>query len=162
MSAPVSCTTSATEPSSRAHMAGTAPRCYGFPEKAPGPTVITEYTLWILSIRRLSTRCAKRCSLERESLNETARTSAESRKPVTLDQQSVGRLSRMDALQMQAMAVASDRRRQVRLQQIEAALGRIEEGEFGYCVVCGYEIEEGRLKNDPAMPSCITCASAGS
>jgi DnaK suppressor protein len=99
---------------------------------------------------------------ERESLNETARTSAESRKPVTLDQQSVGRLSRMDALQMQAMAVASDRRRQVRLQQIEAALGRIEEREFGYCVVCGYEIEEGRLKNDPAMPSCITCASARS
>ena len=97
---------------------------------------------------------------ERDSLNETAKSSAESRKPVTLDQQSVGRLSRMDALQMQAMAVASDRRRQVRLQQIEAAFERIEEGEFGCCVVCGYEIEAGRLKNDPATPSCITCASA--
>ena len=97
---------------------------------------------------------------ERKSLVETAKTSAESRKPVTLDQQSVGRLSRMDALQMQSMAVASDRRRQVRLQRIEAALGRIEDGEFGYCVICGYEIEEGRLKNDPASPSCITCASA--
>tara|TARA_B100000029_G_scaffold250844_1_gene247902 strand:+ start:917 stop:1267 length:351 start_codon:yes stop_codon:yes gene_type:complete len=97
---------------------------------------------------------------ERDSLKETGKTSAESRKPVALDQQSVGRLSRMDALQMQAMAVASDKRRQVRLQQIEAALGRIEEGEFGFCVVCGYEIEEGRLKNDPATPRCIACASA--
>ncbi len=97
---------------------------------------------------------------ERDSLKVTGETSADSRKPVILDQQSVGRLSRMDALQMQAMAVASDKRRRVRLQQIEAALGRIEEGEFGYCVVCGYEIEMGRLKNNPAMPRCIDCASA--
>ena len=96
---------------------------------------------------------------ERESLKETVETSADSRKPVTLDQQSIGRLSRMDALQMQAMAVASDKRRRIRLQQIELALGRIEEGEFGYCVVCGYEIENGRLKNDPATPRCIDCAS---
>lgn len=97
---------------------------------------------------------------EREALTETARTSEESRKPVTLDQQSVGRLSRMDAMQMQAMAVASDQRRRVRLQQIEAALTRIEEGEFGYCVVCGDDIEAPRLKMDPATPTCIGCASA--
>jgi DnaK suppressor protein len=97
---------------------------------------------------------------ERNSLKETAETSADSRKPVILDQQSIGRLSRMDALQMQAMAVASDKRRRVRLQQIDAALGRIEEGEFGSCVVCGYEIEIGRLKNDPATPRCIDCASS--
>ena len=97
---------------------------------------------------------------EREVLDETGRTSEESRRPVTLDQQSVGRLSRMDAMQMQAMAVASDKRRRIRLQQIEAALKRIEEGEFGYCVVCGDEIEAGRLTMDPATPSCIGCASA--
>tara|TARA_Y100001960_G_scaffold324229_1_gene404219 strand:+ start:453 stop:803 length:351 start_codon:yes stop_codon:yes gene_type:complete len=95
---------------------------------------------------------------ERDSLRKTGETSADSRKPVMLDQQSIGRLSRMDALQMQAMAVASNKRRQVRLQQIEAALWRIEDGEFGFCVICGYEIEEGRLKNDPATPRCIDCA----
>jgi len=82
------------------------------------------------------------------------------RRPVTLDQQSVGRLSRMDALQEQAMQLETERRRQGALLRIEAALARIEDGEFGYCASCGDEIAAGRLKQDPAVVTCLSCARA--
>ncbi|GAW33573.1 RNA polymerase-binding transcription factor [Roseovarius sp. A-2] len=78
---------------------------------------------------------------------------------VELDQQAVGRLSRMDALQNQAMAKAGHARRQAEQRRLMAALARIDEGEFGYCEDCGEEIAEGRLRLDPAAPRCISCAS---
>ncbi len=84
--------------------------------------------------------------------------SEEARATVTLDQQSVGRLSRMDALQGQAMAQASERQRRADIQKIAAALSRLEEGEYGFCVECGEEIAEMRLKVDPAAAFCIRCA----
>lgn len=84
---------------------------------------------------------------------------AADRAPVELDQQSVGRLSRMDAMQVQAMAAAQARRRATELARIRAALRRWEEGEFGYCTECGEEIAERRLELDPAVPLCVECAS---
>ena len=78
---------------------------------------------------------------------------------VTLDQQSVGRLSRMDALQGQAMAKATAARRQGRVQQTQNALQRLDEGEYGYCTDCGEDIAPARLKLDPAVSLCISCAS---
>jgi DnaK suppressor protein len=86
------------------------------------------------------------------------RLSEADRAPVVLDQDSVGRLSRIDAMQIQAMALAQQRRRQSERQAIEAALRRIEEGEFGYCLSCGEEIAEARLEQNPAVATCITCA----
>ena len=92
-------------------------------------------------------------------LAEAERASADERRPVELDQQSVGRLSRMDAMQVQAMSAAQSRRRATELRRIEAALKRWEEGEYGYCAECGEEIAEKRLDLDPATPLCIDCAS---
>ena len=46
-------------------------------------------------------------------------------KTVELDQQSVGRLSRMDALQSQAMAQVQQRRRDAHKQALQAALRRL-------------------------------------
>jgi DnaK suppressor protein len=66
----------------------------------------------------------------------------------------------MDAMQQQAMSIAAERRRQLRLKRIETALRRIDQGEFGYCVHCGEEIPEARLSVDPTSPSCINCAAA--
>ena len=83
---------------------------------------------------------------------------AEDRKPVGLDQQSVGRLSRQDSLQVQAMAKAAEARRAQELRRIDAALRRLEEGEYGYCVECGEAIEARRLGIDPAAPRCAGCA----
>ncbi len=80
------------------------------------------------------------------------------RAPVELDQQAVGRLSRMDAMQRQAMAEASERSRAQEIRKIEAALRRIEDGEYGYCVECGEEIAGRRLEIDPAASHCINCA----
>lgn len=76
---------------------------------------------------------------------------------VELDQQAVGRLSRMDALQNQAMAQAQARRRQGERQKIRAALGRLDDGEYGYCTDCGEDIEAKRLAADPAIARCLYC-----
>jgi len=78
--------------------------------------------------------------------------------PVELDQQVQGRLSRMDALQGQAMAQATGERRRVEIAQIDAALRRMDEGEYGYCVQCGEEIAEKRLALNPAIARCVDCA----
>lgn len=83
----------------------------------------------------------------------------ESRAPVILDQQSVGRLSRMDAIQGQALAQEANRRRVVRRHAIDAALTRLNSGEFGYCTTCGEPIAVRRLEIDPATANCIKCAS---
>ena len=102
-----------------------------------------------------------RLNEEKRELRDAGHRSAAERAPVQLDQQSVGRLSRMDALQVQAMAIAEQERRQVRLQRVEMALGRIELGDFGYCVQCEEDIETKRLDADPAVPLCIKCAQLG-
>jgi RNA polymerase-binding transcription factor len=92
---------------------------------------------------------------ELEALSEI---SQEARATVMLDQQSVGRLSRMDALQGQAMAQAAERQRRADIQRIDGALRRLDEGEYGYCVECGEEIAAKRLEVDPAAAFCIKCA----
>ncbi len=94
----------------------------------------------------------------RVELRQLTDSSAEARQPVELDQARVGRLSRMDALQSQAMAVETNRRREVELRQIEAALGRIAEGDYGFCVNCGEAIAIERLELNPTTPICIDCA----
>jgi len=78
--------------------------------------------------------------------------------PVELDQQVQGRLSRMDAIQGQAMAQATIERRRVEIAQINAAFKRMEENEFGYCVECGDEIAPKRLELNPAIARCVECA----
>ena len=80
------------------------------------------------------------------------------RAPVQLDQQSVGRLSRMDALQGHALAQASGQRRQASKVALEMALRRLETGEFGECLDCGEPIALKRLEIDPAATLCISCA----
>ena len=99
-----------------------------------------------------------RLEQERASLVEVSNSAAEERQPVELDQQSVGRLSRMDAMQVQAMAQAVEARRQGRLKRIEAALKRIESDDYGYCVSCDDDIPAKRLEIDPATDRCVDCA----
>jgi len=83
----------------------------------------------------------------------------EAAKTVELDQSRVGRLSRMDALQGQAMSLEVKRRRTLGLQKIAGALLRLQQGRYGDCVKCGEEIASKRLQLDPATPLCISCAS---
>ncbi|MAI10305.1 MAG: hypothetical protein CBD27_04730 [Rhodospirillaceae bacterium TMED167] len=100
----------------------------------------------------------KRLETEREEIRKLTVSSADGRKPVELDQTTQGRLSRMNALQVQQMALEQERRRAIEVQRIGAALLRIEAGDFGYCTSCGNDIEPKRLANDPAVPLCLACA----
>ncbi|WP_069383431.1 TraR/DksA family transcriptional regulator [Halomonas caseinilytica] len=94
----------------------------------------------------------------RADLQAQSEASQASRDTVMLDQTSVGRLSRMDALQGQAMAKAEEERRQLSLRRITAAFARIERGEYGECIECGEWIGAKRLTWDPLALKCIECA----
>lgn len=76
---------------------------------------------------------------------------------VVLDQSSVGRLSRMDAMQQQAMASSQLGTLQRDNQRLTAALARITNGSFGACCECGKTIPGARLQSDPGTPFCIVC-----
>ncbi len=97
---------------------------------------------------------------ERDELRRLIDASEEARQPVELDQSRVGRLSRMDALQGQAMAIETERRRKLELRRIDAALARLDEGEYGACVECGEDIASKRLDLDPRAALCMDCASS--
>ena len=86
-------------------------------------------------------------------------TNADSRNTVILDQSSVGRLSRMDAMQQQAMANATSQKRTQEAVAIQAALERIKEEEYGYCEGCGDDIPPKRLELNPTAVRCVGCAS---
>lgn len=85
---------------------------------------------------------------------------AESRlKSVELDQSKVGRLSRMDALQQQAMNDAIRGRAQQERARLQLALNRLHEDQYGWCIQCDERIARGRLEFDPATQLCIVCAT---
>ena len=104
-------------------------------------------------------KCRDLLETRRADLLALSTMAAGSRKPVELDQQSVGRLSRQDALQQQAMANAQEQLRRRDLKRIDAALARLAAGEFGECLECGEEIAERRLEIDPATELCLDCRS---
>jgi len=84
----------------------------------------------------------------------------EDTQPVTLDQQSVGRVSRIDAIQQQQMALASREQSSLLLKQVSVALRRVECGEYGFCQQCGEPVGFARLEAQPHTPNCLECQSA--
>jgi DnaK suppressor protein len=80
--------------------------------------------------------------------------------PVSLDL-SIGRLSRVDAMQQQQMASAARRRVEVEIRQITAALRRIQGTTYGECARCGGDIGRRRLLARPATPCCRHCEEEG-
>jgi DnaK suppressor protein len=99
-----------------------------------------------------------RLRARREELRQLTAAHEDESQPVELDRTGAGRLSRMDALQSQAMAAEVERRREVELARIDTALDRLQDGEYGCCVSCGGEIAPRRLELDPAVPVCLSCA----
>lgn len=95
---------------------------------------------------------------KRDEIMGMLQAAKDSVKPVALDQASVGRLSRMDALQAQAMSLAVERRRKEELNLISSALKRMEDGEYGYCITCGELIAPRRLEFNPTVLTCVVCA----
>jgi DnaK suppressor protein len=83
--------------------------------------------------------------------------SAHSATPVPPDS-AIGRLTRVDAMQSQQMALALRERQRIQLQRIEQALRFLEEGRYGTCVRCGEEISAQRLDASPESVLCVGCA----
>ena len=95
----------------------------------------------------------------REEIEALQAENAEASGTVVLDQQKVGRLSRVDALQTQAINKEAERRRKIKLQRIALALKQIEDDDYGYCVECEEPIAAARLNYDPTASTCIDCAA---
>lgn len=104
--------------------------------------------------------CRTRLLARREALLGQQATREASGATVELDQTRTGRLSRMDALQGQAMAKATNARAQQEIQRIEAALKRLDDGEYGDCLQCDEPIAPERLYADPSVVLCVECAEA--
>ncbi len=92
---------------------------------------------------------------EHQALEQEFATSGDT---VMLDQSSVGRLSRMDAMQGQQMALEALRRREMQAEKIEGSLRRVESSQFGTCFYCEEEIDFKRLEADPTNTRCLKCA----
>lgn len=105
-------------------------------------------------------RVRARIKLAIQALDAGEKARAGQGETVELDQARTGRLSRMDALAAQQMAMAGQRRAQQQRQRLRAALKRLDEGDYGYCRDCDEPIPEGRLMADPAATLCVGCASA--
>jgi len=83
---------------------------------------------------------------------------SEGTRPVEPDS-AIGRISRVDAIQVQQMAQASMRMARRRLQQVAAALQRVAADAYGECAECGDDIGYPRLKARPEAPFCLACQS---
>ncbi len=70
----------------------------------------------------------------------------------------IGRLSRMDAMQNQQMALELRRRQEQQLQRIASALKRIDQDRYGFCGKCKQPIAEERLQLAPDVVMCVKCA----
>ncbi len=116
------------------------------------------YTIATMTVPDVDEFRARLLDMQKE-LEGLAAAGEDSAAIVELDQARVGRLSRMDAMQAQAMAEASGRRREEMLLGISAALKRIDDDEYGDCAECGEAINPKRLEFDPAVLLCIDCAS---
>ena len=83
--------------------------------------------------------------------------SKEASEVVELDT-SIGRLSRVDAMQNQQMALELRRRQEQQLQRIANALKRMDKGAYGLCGKCKQPISKDRLEVSPDAVMCVRCA----
>ena len=84
----------------------------------------------------------------------------ESARPVELDQSSVGRLSRMDAIAAQAVNKRSLTSAETKLIHLKQALLKVDNEEFGQCAECDEPINPKRILAVPESPHCIKCAQS--
>ena len=83
----------------------------------------------------------------------------ESVQPIAPDV-SLGRLTRMDAIQQQQMTKANRSTCEVKLRQVKASLELIGKDEYGFCRSCEEPIGYPRLKARPEAPYCLSCQGA--
>jgi len=106
--------------------------------------------------KKMTDKLSRRLLAARTEIETLLGRTTEGSKPVDLDLP-IGRLSRADAIQMQNMAELNRRQLEVKLKQVEGALGAVEDGSYGSCRSCHGEIHPARLEACPETPFCINC-----
>jgi DnaK suppressor protein len=79
-------------------------------------------------------------------------------KPIS-PENSLGRISRMDAINNKSVAEAAMRNKQKKLTQMKIALDKIDDESFGQCSQCKHAIQSARLIYMPESSLCVRCAS---
>jgi len=93
-----------------------------------------------------------------DQIEQELKSQADSTQPISPDV-SIGRLSRLDSMQAQQMALAGKRRLEEQRSRLHEAQRRIETGAYGRCLLCGRDIAEERLEHQPDAVSCVPCMS---
>lgn len=70
----------------------------------------------------------------------------------------IGRLSRLDSMQMEEVRKDATRRRNQRIHLLQEALGKMDDGTYGICEGCGEWITYPRLEQRPEATLCSDCA----
>lgn len=94
---------------------------------------------------------------KRSSLKEEIEELEELTKPIPLDA-SIGRISRMDAINNKTINESNLRDKKKILQRLERVLENIDSKDFGKCQRCGLDIPFGRLEYMPHTTRCVNCA----
>ena len=90
-------------------------------------------------------------------LKEQLQISKQATETVQLDQTAVGRVSRIDAMQQQSMAVSTRGKALLKLKKVQASLETIESDNYGFCSQCNEAISFGRLNAQPQASLCLVC-----
>ncbi|WP_420581732.1 TraR/DksA family transcriptional regulator [Reichenbachiella sp.] len=78
-------------------------------------------------------------------------------KPIS-PENSIGRISRMDAINNKSINEASLRKAEEKLSKLKVALSKIDDKDFGICVRCLKPIPVGRIMLMPQSNKCVNCA----
>ncbi|MBA4136140.1 MAG: molecular chaperone DnaK [Opitutus sp.] len=81
---------------------------------------------------------------------------SDSTQPISPDA-AIGRLSRLDSMQMQQMALAGKRRLEDERTRLVEAQHRIDAGNYGRCLLCGSDISAERLGYQLDATTCVPC-----
>jgi len=78
-------------------------------------------------------------------------------KPIS-PENSIGRVSRMDAINNKGVAEAALRSAKTKLSKLQIALTKIDNPDFGNCSMCKRPIQSERLMYMPESTKCVRCA----
>lgn len=78
-------------------------------------------------------------------------------KPIA-PENAIGRVSRMDAINNKSVNEAALKKAKIKLNNLQVALGKIDEPDFGMCIRCQQPIPEGRILLMPQAIICVRCA----
>jgi DnaK suppressor protein len=78
--------------------------------------------------------------------------------PIT-PENSIGRVSRMDAINNKSVMEAALRTKKAKLTKLKIALTKIDDKQFGFCAMCNQPIQAMRLMYMPESTRCVRCAA---